>query len=140
MFVSVPNEEEKPRALLSGERESAKWLAMSCPECVHTELTQSSLLILGTLPLWDKGRERKLETNKTDFFFFLSAQNTRAVEMRDSFVLQRCRYASFQSCKNRLNFPRRSVLLPDAGHGRVASGRAGEWIGWRSHRFSQHDV
>lgn len=72
MFVPVPNGEEKPRGLLSGERESAKWLAMSCPECVHTELTQSSLLILGTLPVRDKGRERKLGTNKTDFFLSFS--------------------------------------------------------------------
>lgn len=60
---------------------------MSCPECVHIELTQSSLLASGTLPVWDKGRERKLRTNKTDFFlllfFPLSAQNTWTVETRE---------------------------------------------------------
>lgn len=48
------------RGLLSGEKESAKWLAVNCLECVHIELTQSSLLASGALPVWDKGRERKL--------------------------------------------------------------------------------
>lgn len=71
--------ERSQGGLLSGKRESAKWLAMSCPECVHIELTQSSLLASGTLPVWNKRRERKLWTNKTDFPpppFFLSLPKT----------------------------------------------------------------
>lgn len=133
--------------LLSGEREPAEWLAMACPACVHTELTQSSLLILGTLPVGDKRRERKLETNKTDFFFsffffFLSAQSTCTVEKRDSFVLQ-CFglisffFSFFFNYESLLNFPRHSVLLPNTGHGGVASGRAAGRIDLRGFRFSE---
>lgn len=66
--------ERSQGGLLSGKRESAKWLAVSCPECVHIELTQSSLLASGTLPVWNKNCEQtKLIFSPTPHFPF-SAQ------------------------------------------------------------------
>lgn len=118
---------------------------MSCPECVHIELTQSSLLASGTLPVWDKGRERKLRTNKTDFFlllFFssLCPKYLNSGDERDPFVLYCfwCGGFYFFNYKNLLNFPRHSVLLPNGRNGGAASGRPAKWTELRGFRFCKY--